>query len=293
MAKKTKIKKKNFRNAGTTSTISMAMVLTLIGILALTMFLAHDMTKYIRENINLTIVLNEDINESQSQSIQQFLDKSNFTKSANFISKEDALQEHIDYLGENPEEFLGFNPLFPLFEVKLHAQYANVDSVAMIEKQLGIFSAQIEEVNYQKDFMNEVNENIVRVTWVLVGLTLVLLFISFVMINNTIRLRIHSDRFIVNTMKLVGAKSWFIRKPYVLKSIWNGIVAAILAMLIIAGILYYIYIKFDMNIRFISLDASLIVATIILLSGIILSAISSYFAVGRYVRMRTDDMYFV
>ena len=293
MAKKIKTRRQNMRNAGTTATITMAMVLTLIGMLALTMFLAHDMTKYIRENINLTIVLNENTSEEQSENIQQFLNKSSFAKSAQFISKELALQEHIDYLGENPEEFLGFNPLFPLFEVKLNAHYANVDSVAVIEKVLSRFSANIEEINYQKDFMNEVNENIVRITWVLMGLTLVLLFISFVLINNTIRLRVYSDRFIVNTMKLVGAKSWFIRKPYVLKSIWNGVVASVLAMLFIVGILYYMYIKFDISARFITVETSLIIAAIILLSGIVLSAVSSYYAVGRYVRMRTDDMYFV
>lgn len=294
MAKK-KYRKKKFyvRNAGATATFSMALVLFLIGMLTLTFFLTRDMTDYVKENLNLTVVLNDDADEQQTKKIETFLTKSKFAKSVEYISKEDALKEHIEHLGENPEAFLGFNPLFALFEVKLNAEYANTDSVAVIEKQLARFEKSIDEIGYQKDVIAEVNENIRKITIILLGLTGILLLISFVLINNTVRLRVYSNRFIINTMKLVGAKAWFIRKPYIKQSIMNGVVAAIIAVIMLAGLLFYFAYSFDLNLQLIKQETMLIVGGVVLLSGVLLTAVSSYFAVGRYIRMRTDDMYYV
>ncbi|HHT22073.1 MAG TPA: cell division protein FtsX [Bacteroidales bacterium] len=294
MAKK-KYRKKKFyiRNVGVTATFSMALVLFLIGILTLTLFITRDMTDYVKENLSLTVVLNDKADEQQTKRIESFLTKSKFAKSVEYISKEDALKEHIEYLGEDPQAFLGFNPLFALFEVKLNAEYANTDSVAMIEKQLARFKKSIDEIGYQKDVIAEVNENIKKITIILLGLTTILLLISFVLINNTVRLRVYSNRFIISTMKLVGAKAWFIRKPYIKQSIINGLVAAIIAIIMLAGLLFYFAYSFDLNLQLIKQETLLIVGGVVLVSGILLTAVSSYFAVGRYIRMRTDDIYYV
>lgn len=294
MAKK-KYKRRKFyiRNAGVTATFSMALVLFLIGMLALTLFLTRDMTNYVKENLNMTVVLNDEANEQQTQKIENFLKKSKFAKSVEYISKEQALKEHVEYLGEDPQAFLGFNPLFALFEVKLNADYANTDSVAMIEKSLKRFESSIDEVGYQKDVIAEVNDNIKKITIILLGLTAILLLISFVLINNTVRLRVYSNRFIINTMKLVGAKGWFIRKPYIKQSVLNGIVAAIIALVMLAALVVYFKYNFDLDTQLIKHETMLIVAGVVLVSGILLTAISSYFAVGRYIRMRTDDIYYV
>lgn len=294
MAKK-KYKRRKFyiRNAGVTATFSMALVLFLIGMLALTLFLTRDMMNYVKENLNMTVVLNDEANEQQTQKIENFLKKSKFAKSVEYISKEQALKEHVEYLGEDPQAFLGFNPLFALFEVKLNADYANTDSVAMIEKSLKRFESSIDEVGYQKDVIAEVNDNIKKITIILLGFTAILLLISFVLINNTVRLRVYSNRFIINTMKLVGAKGWFIRKPYIKQSVLNGIVAAIIALVMLAALVVYFKYNFDLDTQLIKHETMLIVAGVVLVSGILLTAISSYFAVGRYIRMRTDDIYYV
>ena len=191
MSKK-KIRKKRYhvRNAGVTATFSMSLVLFLVGLLALSLFLTRDMTNYVKENLNLSVVLNNEITEAQTKQIETYLTKSNFAKSVEYISKEQALKEHIEYLGEDPQAFLGYNPLFALFEVKLNAEYANNDSVQMVESKLKRFGTSIDEVSYQKDVIQEVNENIRKISIILIGIASILLFISFALIHNTVSLRI-------------------------------------------------------------------------------------------------------
>ena len=291
--KKIRRKKYHIRNAGVTATFSMSLVLFLIGLLALSLFLTRDMTNYVKENLNLSIVLNEEITEQQTKAIENYLTKSDFAKSVEYISKEQALKEHIEYLGEDPQAFLGYNPLFAMFEVKLNAAYANNDSVPVIESKLKRFGKRIDEVSYQKDVIAEVNENIRKISIILIGIVAVLLLISFALINNTVRLRIYSNRFLINTMKLVGAKSWFIRKPYIKQSVINGILAAAIALGLMAALVYYFKFNFGVDMQIIKPVTALTVAGIVIVTGIVLTAISSYFAVGRYLRMRTDDMYYV
>lgn len=291
--KKIRRKKYHIRNAGVTATFSMSLVLFLIGLLALSLFLTRDMTNYVKENLNLSIVLNEEITEQQTKAIENYLTKSDFAKSVEYISKEQALKEHIEYLGEDPQAFLGYNPLFAMFEVKLNAAYANNDSVPVIESKLKRFGKRIDEVSYQKDVIAEVNENIRKISIILIGIVSVLLLISFALINNTVRLRIYSNRFLINTMKLVGAKSWFIRKPYIKQSVINGILAAAIALGLMAALVYYFKFNFGVDMQIIKPVTALTVAGIVIVTGIVLTAISSYFAVGRYLRMRTDDMYYV
>lgn len=291
--KKNRKKKKLFRNSGVTATISMALVLFLVGLITLSLFLARNMTNFVKENLNLSIVLNENTNDRQTQQIENFLKKSDFTKSIQYISKEQALKEHIAYLGEDPQAFLGYNPLLAVFEVKLNTNYANSDSLQMIQNKLKQFGNSISEVSYQKDVVDEVNSNIKKISIVLIGLTIILMLISFVLINNTIRLRTYSNRFLINTMRLVGAKSWFIRKPYIVQSIINGLIAALIALILLAGVTYYAVYNFGLSLKVIDTNLMLIVSAIVILTGILLTAISSYFAVGRYLRMRTDDYYYI
>ncbi|NLO71892.1 MAG: cell division protein FtsX [Porphyromonadaceae bacterium] len=290
--KKYKKKRFYFRNAGVTATASMALVLLLVGLLASVLFLTRDMGREIKEKMTLSIVLKDEVTPKQTERIKTFTEKSAFAKSVEYISKEQALQDHIDALGEDPAEFLGWNPLFASLEVNLNAEYAHNDSIVKIEKQLSRFEY-IDKISYQKDMIAMVNENVRKISFILLGLAAVLMLISFVLINNTVRLRIYSNRFIINTMKLVGAKSWFIRKPYVGQSIINGVVAAVVAMLLLSGLVYYMKYKFGLDTKFITLQTALIITGIVLVSGILLTAISSYFAVGRYIKMRTDEMYYV
>ncbi|MHB9056117.1 MAG: cell division protein FtsX [Paludibacteraceae bacterium] len=291
--KKNRRKKYHIRNAGVTATFSMSLVLFLVGLLALSLFLARDMSNYVKENLNLSVVLNDETPEPRIKEIEKYLTESGFAKSVEYISKEQALKEHIEYLGEDPKAFLGYNPLFAMFEVKLNANYANNDSVPVIQSKLKRFGDSVDEVSYQKDVITEVNENIRKISMVLIAIATVLLLISFALINNTVRLRIYSNRFLINTMRLVGAKSWFIRKPYMKQIVINGIIAALIALVLLAALIYYFKLNFGLDMHLIRQDTALIVAGIVIVAGIILTAVSSYFAVGRYLRMRADDMYYV
>lgn len=290
---KHKYKKKSiFKDLHLTSTFSMSLVLFLVGLVTLLLFLARDLSVFVRENINLSIILEDKIPDSSVKRIERYLTAAPFAKSHNYISKKQALEDHIASLGEDPQDFLGYNPLLASIEVKLNAEYAHPDSVVMIEKKLSGFE-HINRIAYQKDLVSLVNENVRKISLVLLGLATVLLIISLALINNTVRLAVYSNRFIINTMKLVGAKHWFIRKPYILRGALNGMLAAFLSLIYLATMLYYVQYEFGLTSLLISVESLLIVIVLVFVTGILLTALSSYFAVGRYLRMKTNDMYFV
>ncbi len=290
---KHKYKKKSiFKDLHLTSTFSMSLVLFLVGLVTLLLFLARDLSVFVRENINLSIILEDKIPDSSVKRIERYLTAAPFAKSHNYISKKQALEDHIASLGEDPQDFLGYNPLLASIEVKLKAEYAHPDSVVMIEKKLSSFE-HINRISYQKDLVSLVNENVKKISLVLLGLASVLLIISLALINNTVRLAVYSNRFLINTMKLVGAKHWFIRKPYIMRGALNGLLASFLSLIYLAAMLYYVQYEFGLKDLLISTESLMIVVMLVIVIGILLTALSSYFAVGRYLRMKTNDMYFV
>lgn len=289
---KRSVSKPGFWNIKVTSTISMSLVLFLVGLVFLLLFVARDMSTYVKENINLSIVLDDAIDKPQEARIQKYLTDSPYAKSVEYISKEAALKDHISSLGENPQAFLGYNPLKASIEVKLREKYANNDSVAMVESKLKAFEC-IDRVVYQKDMVSLVNDNVRKVSMVLLGLAIILLFVSIALINNTIRLSLYSNRFLINTMKLVGATPWFIRRPYLISSMLNGLLASVMSILLLIGVVFFVQYQFgipDILIQSMNLIA---VSIIVILLGLILTAISSYFSVGRYLRMNSNDLHFI
>jgi len=287
---KRKVAKPGFWNLHLTSTISMSLVLFLVGLVCLLLFVARDISTYVKENINLSIVLDDKIDEQDEERIQNYLLGASFAKSSEYISKKDALNDHIANLGENPQDFLGYNPLMASIEVKLNEAYANNDSVSKIETKLKPFPF-IKRVVYQKDMVSLVNENVKKVSLLLVALASILLIVSIALINNTIRLSLYSNRFLINTMKLVGATAWFIRKPYIFSSMLNGFIASIIAVFMLLGVVFFVRYEFGMTTGLIQPFTAFIVISIVVLLGIIITAISSYYAVGRYLNMRTNDLY--
>ena len=249
------------------STISMSLVLFLIGLVSLFLFVARDLSIHVKENINLSIVIEDDADSREIKQIEAFMSSSDYAKSVLFVSKEDALKEHIKALGDDPSDFLGFNPLRASLEVKLKAEFANPDSVKMIEAKLKKFQ-KIERVAFQKDLISLVNDNVRRISLVLLGLALVLLIVAVALINNTARLSIYSNRFIINTMQLVGATNWFIRKPYVKRAAIDGIVASLLALVIMAVVVYYTMYEFGLTGASLNIMSMVWVAIIVILSGL-------------------------
>jgi len=283
-------KKKRFKKISLTTTLSMSLVLFLIGLVSMLVFVARDLSVYVKENIDLSIILEDKIMKSDMDRIEKFIGLSPFTKSVVYISKEDALKDHIASLGENPEDFLGYNPLLASLEVKLKADYANTDSVAVIESRFKNFDG-VNQIAYQKDLVSLINSNVSKLSFLLLCLTIVLMIVSVALINNTVRLAVFSNRFLINTMKLVGANRSFILKPYLKQAVVHGIVAGIFSLVLLTLMVVYIQLEFGMVVKIINLFSSIIVALFVIVCGVILSSLSTYFAVSKYLKMTTNEMY--
>lgn len=292
MAAKKKKSKVSFINAHLISVISISLVLFLLGLILIIGFLGNELSRYVKENITMYVGLTENLTDAKIRDIQAELDNQPYVKSSEFISKEQALQEMQQELGENPELILGYNPFHASIEIRLNSEYANNDSLQLIEKRLAA-QVYIAEVQYRKDVMQMVNQNIRRIGYVLASFFLVFIIISFVLINNTVRLMIYSKRFLIYTMRLVGATSAFIRRPFIRHNMITGFISGMIAIILLMGSLYYISSEF-MNLReMLDLETMLFVYGIVLASGIILSVLAAFFAVSRYLRMSHRKMYFI
>jgi cell division transport system permease protein len=292
MSHSLKSEKKKFFNLHFTVTVSIALVLFLIGFIALLLLLERDVSNYVKENVNMSVVLEDTILPSGRFALEKTVKALPSTKSYEYISKEQALKDHIRDLGENPEDFLGYNPLLASYEIKLKSDYANPDSAAKIEAKLKQFAG-VKQVMYQKDIVHLVNDNIQKTSFILFGVALILLFVSVVLLNNTIRISIYSKRFIINTMKLVGARAWFIRRPFIWKSLLNGLIAAVLALVLLSGALYYLQYEIGNTFNLYRIDILLIVGFLVIAFALVITFFASLFAVNRYIRMRSNSYYLV
>lgn len=277
-------------NSRFTSTISISLVLFLLGLIALLSIIARDLSIFVKENISFSIVLSDNMKDNEVTALQKRLNAAPYVKSTSFISKDQAMQELVTELGEDPQQFLGFNPLMASIEVKLNSDYANNDSLMVIEKSIKQ-NSNISEITYRKDLIQAVNENVRKIGLILLGLATILMLISFALIGNTIRLVIHSKRFLIKTMLLVGASPAFIRKPIVGQNIVSGMIAALIAIACLSGLMYYL--SFEIN-QFFSLVTSqmlLVVFGVVLFFGIFLTWLSAYLSVNKYLRMKSEHLY--
>jgi cell division transport system permease protein len=292
MEQQQNVQKRSIRNINLTSTISMSLVLFLVGLISLLLFVTRDMGNFVKENVNLSIVLDDDIGVQYKKRIEKFLNASPYAKSLEYVSKEDALKEHVETLGDDPQAFLGYNPLSASIEVKLSSDYANNDSVMVIEKKLKRFD-HIKQVVYQKDMVSVINENVRKISVIMLGLASILLIVSIALINNTIRLSLYSNRFSINTMRLVGATHWFIRKPYIASGVTNGVIATMISYIFLGGTVYFVQHEFGLSGMILQTSTVLTVMGVVLLTGVLFTAISSYYAVNKYLKMNSNDMYLI
>lgn len=275
-----------------TSTISTMLVLLLLGLVVFFVLAANNLSVYVRENLAFEIVISDDLQEPDILLLQKQLDKQPFVKESVYISKEQALREQAEYMGTDPQEFLGYNPFKASIEIKLNYDYANTDSIAKIERKIKE-NTNVQDILYQKNLIDAVNENISIISIVLIALAMILTLISFVLINNTIRLTIYSKRFLIHTMKLVGAGWGFIRRPFLWRNIWSGVVAAILANVILVGTSYWLITVEPELIRVITPNIMLIVMAAVLVFGIFITFICSYISINKYLRMKANTLYYV
>ena len=275
-----------------TSSISTTLVLLLLGLVVFFVLGAHNLSIYVRENINFSVLISDDMKESDILKLQKKLDKEPFDKETEYISKKQALKEQTEAMGTDPEEFLGYNPFTASIEIKLHSDYANSDSIAKIEKMIKK-NTNIQDVLYQRELIDLVNENIRNISLVLLALAVVLALISFALINNTIRLAIYSKRFLIHTMKLVGASWSFIRRPFLRRNIWSGILAGILADAILMGAAYWLVSYEPELIRVITPEVMLLVSGSVLLFGVLITFMCAYLSINRYLKMKASTLYYI
>lgn len=276
-----------------TSTISTTLVLLLLGLVVFFVLGAHNLSIYVRENINFSLIISDDMKERDILKLQRQLNEEPFVRHTEYISKKQALKEQTEAMGTDPSEFLGYNPFTASIEVKLHSDYANSDSIAKIEKRIRRHSSNIQEVLYQKDLIDAVNDNIRNISITLLGLALILALISFALINNTIRLTIYSKRFLIHTMKLVGASWGFIRRPFLLRNFRIGVLSAVIADAMLWGTAYLLVSREPELIRVITPGVMLTVSIAVLAFGVIITWLCAFFSINKYLKMKASTLYYI
>lgn len=292
-----KPKKKKMFGARFTSTLSVALVLFVVGVGALGGLAVVGLANVMREQFTITITVSESAGDEYAKALTSQLDSAVYTSRVSYISADSALQIVTRELGENPEDFLGYNPLCSSVELQLKSPYAQLDSIVPIVENLKKMTGNsIDSIDYNAALLDAVNANIHHTAIVLIVLAAVLMLISMTLVANTVRLSLHSERFMIGTMRLVGATNWFIRKPFVIGQVWYGLAAAFIAMLLIAVLFYlgldnsgsaaHAFVQMVLNPLHVAL-----VALFMILMGILIPALAAWRACNKYLHCTTDELY--
>ena len=288
--KKNKSLNKKIVSSSVSVIISLSLVLFVVGLLSLVLINAQKLSNYVKENIGFSIMIKEDIKEIELIEFNKILDAEDFTKSTRFISKEQATKELEKDLGEDFVSFLGYNPIMASIDVKLNSSYANNDSLQNISSRLEK-SDIVYEVFYQKNLIKKLNSNVGKISFFLICISFVLFFIAFALINNTIRLSVYSKRFIIKTMRLVGAENSFIQKPFLITGVYQGLYSAIFAIFMLIGSIQLIQSETASILNINDLQIIGLVFIVLFCSGIIISGTSTFFAVRKFIYLNEGELY--
>ena len=270
--------------------ISTSMVLILLGMVVLTVFTARNLSSYVKEKLTVTMLLGEDITDSEAQQLCGKLSARPYISNLEYISKEQVLEEQKESMGTDPSEFAGVNPFVSEIDFQLAAEYANNDSLQWISKELKQLP-KVTEITYPQDLIDSVNKTLRKISLVLLILAGLLLFVSFALINNTVRLGIYSRRFGIHTMKLVGASWNFIRKPFIRRAVMLGLLAGIIAIIVL-GIGVYMLMNYEPDVReVITPEVLVVTAVAVLVFGVVITTLCSWFSVNRFLRMKAGELY--
>jgi len=289
MSKNNSIKRSLF-SSSISVVISLSLVLFVVGLLGLLLINAQRLSNYLKENIGFTIMLKEGGNETEIMNFQKELDASDFVKNTNFISKEKATEDLKLDLGEDFEQFLGYTPLLASIDVKLNALYANTDSLNIINIELNK-NSNVHEVFYHKDLVEKLNNNVNRISVFLLVFCALLFIIAFALINNTIRLSVYAKRFLIRTMRLVGATNFFIQKPFLIKGLYQGLYSSIFAIFMLIGSVQLVQGETVNMLNINDLKIIAIVFLMIFISGLFIGWVSTYFAVRKYIKLNEWELY--
>ena len=270
--------------------ISLSLVLFVVGLLGLLLINAQRVSNYLKENIGFTIMLKEDVNEIEIMKFQKILDAASFAKTSAFVSKEQATVDLQNDLGEDFVQFLGYSPLLASIDVKLNADYVHADSLTVIKNELSK-NTYVYDVFYQKNLIDKLNNNVSRITFFLLSFCLLLFVIAFALINNTIRLSVYSKRFLIRTMRLVGATNRFIQKPFLVKGIYQGIYSSIFAIFMLIGTIQLIQSETANILNITDLKIIGMIFMLIFMLGFLLSGVSTFFAVRKFIHQNENELY--
>lgn len=270
--------------------ISTSMVLILLGFVIFSVLMGKNLSSYVKENLVVTVMMEQDMTNSEAQQICKKLKARPYVKSLNYISKEQALKDASHDLGTNPSEFAGVNPFQPSVEITAKADYANNDSLLWISRELKAFP-RVTEVSYQHDLIEQVNQSLAKISIGLLIVAALLTFISFSLINNTVRLGIYARRFSIHTMKLVGASWGFIRAPFLRRAVGVGLVAAVVADGFLAGCIYAWYLHEPDILTVMGWQEFVITGGAVFLFGILITMFCASISVNKFLKMKASDLY--
>jgi len=284
------MRKHHFRNSYLTAAVSVALVLCLVGFECILLLSAGSLLTRMRENMAITAVLAQDADSTQCARLEQILTVSPACSRFTYISQEQALEEHIASLGEDPSAFLGYNPLSASYEIHPSDSYSSPDSLSVFADKLQSLPC-VTDVIYPRDLADLMSSNVQEFSLILLIIALALLLVSMVLIVNTIRLQIYSKRFIINTMTLVGATSWVTRRPFVLRNMLMGFLSGLAALAILSGIVYYVEVRLGILLFPLTWQNVAFVSVVVLCSGLLITLFASLIATGRYIRMDNNSLY--
>ena len=270
--------------------ISTTMVLVLLGMVVFFVLSAHNLSAHMKENLTVTVMLKDSVSLNDARHFCRDLYHRPYSHNIDYISKEQAKREQVKELGSDPTEFLGFNPFPATLEIKLNADYANRDSLKWIAKEIRKDS-RVSDLSYMEDLMDKVNVNLSRVSLILLVLAVLLTFVSFSLISNTVRLSVYANRFVIHTMKLVGASWGFIRRPFLRQAMGVGLIAAVLAIAILGACYYALWVIQPGVDEIVTWQVLSITAGAVLLFGLIITALCAWLAVNKFLRMRARELY--
>lgn len=273
------------------SVISISMVLLLAGLTGLLAVNAKAVSAYFKENIKISVIFEEIASDKEAKQVLEKLSNKKYVKKVDYISKEQGTKEMKEILGEDFLDLFDVNPIPISIDLFLKANYLESDSLALIEKELSSFLL-VREVVYQDSLVKVINDNVEKVGYVSAVLIVLLMFISFVLINNTVRLNLYSKRFVVYTMKLVGAKRSFIRKPLLVKGVWQGLISSIISVGLIVGVIYMMERDLPQLFEILDLHMIAVVLAAVPVLGVVLCLVSTFFIANRLVSMSGDDIYY-
>ena len=283
--------RRRLANAYLSAVISISLVLLLVGVASMLLVNAKSVSDYFKEHMQISVLLKQEVEDDEALSFQAELDSLEFIHSTRFVSREEGTEEMKEMLGEDFLSVFETSPVPSSLELTLEAQYVEADSLDKVKARL-LESPLVDEVDYQQSLVESLNENIGKISLLLGVFIVLLLFISFVLINNTVRLNVFARRFTIHTMKMVGATRSFIRSPFMVQAVFQGLFAAFLAILLLLLALFFVRRSFAQLFSIFQLRLLLLVIGIVIVSGVVICVVSTYFVVNKLVSLKRGELYY-